>query len=369
MAAPFPAMRVDHVSIAMRAIGPTLARWQRLFPVRLRTPPRAGYDGEFRWTDFFLGDRKLELIESARPGSFVERFLAAYGQRWHHLSLDLEEGALDRYAAALEQGGLRIVDRGDYGGGDQTAFISPRTAPGILVQFWQVPGFRGEAPADYPTDPIAKRDGIRFRAGPLTLAVRSIDDALAWFRRTFLVEVPAPKRPSPAFGPRWPPPHLSPFPAPARFASATTNARGGTPSSAAPLAPPARRRISMRASRSSSSSTDVRPRGGSSPMCPRRCAPSAPAACASGWSRTSTPAWWGCSRSSGSPRSSTGSSIRRARGSRSPTRRSSTSRSRRSASRPPRRCMRATRSSPTSRAHGLPACAPCWSTARDGSSR
>ena len=189
MAAPFPAMRVDHVSIAVRAIGPTLARWQRLFPVRLRTPPRAGYDGDFRWTDFFLGDRKLELIESARPGSFVERFLAAYGQRWHHLSLDVEEGALDRYAAALERDGLRIVDRGDYGGGDQTAFISPRTAPGILVQFWQVPGWRGEQPADHPTEPVAERNGIRFRVRRPVVGVRSLDDALAWFRRTFPVEM------------------------------------------------------------------------------------------------------------------------------------------------------------------------------------
>src|SRR5207253_2784030 len=97
-------------------------------------------------------------------GSFVERFLAAYGQRWHHLSLDLEEGALDRYAAALERDGLRIVDRGDYGGGDQTAFISPRTAPGILVQFWQVPGFRGEAPAVDPLGAFLDRleaEGIR----------------------------------------------------------------------------------------------------------------------------------------------------------------------------------------------------------------
>src|SRR5437016_539762 len=99
MAGPFPAMHVDHVSIAVRAIAPTLARWQRLFPIRPRTPPRPGYDGDFRWTDFFLGDRKLELIESARPGSFVERFLAGYGQRWHHLSLDVEEGTLDRYPA------------------------------------------------------------------------------------------------------------------------------------------------------------------------------------------------------------------------------------------------------------------------------
>src|SRR5947199_63636 len=106
MAAPFPAMRVDHVSIAVRAMGPTLARWQRLFPVRLRRAPRPGYDGEFRWTDFFLGDRKLELIESARPGSFVERFLAAYGQRWHHLSLDLEEGALELVETTRVAGGF-----------------------------------------------------------------------------------------------------------------------------------------------------------------------------------------------------------------------------------------------------------------------
>jgi len=189
MAAAFPAIRVDHVSIAVQAIAPTLGRWQRLFPIRPRTPVRPGYDGEFRWTDFFLGDRKLELIESARAGSFVERFLAAYGQRWHHLSLDVEEGALDRYTAALEQDGLRIVDRGDYGNGDQTAFISPRTAPGILVQFWQVPGFRGDPPPDYPTDAVSERDGVRFRAAHLALAVRSIDDTLAWFRRTFPVAV------------------------------------------------------------------------------------------------------------------------------------------------------------------------------------
>ena len=194
MAGPFPAMHVDHVSIAVRAIAPTLARWQRLFPIRPRTPPRPGYDGDFRWTDFFLGDRKLELIESARPGSFVERFLAGYGQRWHHLSLDVEEGALDRYTAALERDGLRIVDRGDYGDGDQTAFISPRTSPGILVQFWQVPRFRGDPPADYPTDPVAERDGMRLRASHLALTVRSIDDTLAWFRRTFPIEVSEAKR-------------------------------------------------------------------------------------------------------------------------------------------------------------------------------
>ena len=160
----------------------------------MRVEPRPGYDGQFNWTDFYIGDFKLELIESARPGSFVERFLARRGEGFHHLSLEVEEGTLARYTAALEDEGLRIVDRGDYGNGDETAFISPRTSPGILVQFWQVPGFRGGRPADVPADPVAERDGVRFRVDHLALAVRSLDEALAWFRRVFPVEVTRPRQ-------------------------------------------------------------------------------------------------------------------------------------------------------------------------------
>ena len=194
MPASLPALRVDHVSIAVRAIAPALAFFRRVLPIRMRVEPRPGYDDQFVWTDFLVGDWKLELIESARPGSFVERFLARRGEGPHHLSIDVEEGRLGAYSAALERSGLRIVDRGDYGNGDETAFISPRTAPGILVQFWQVPGFHGAPPADHPTDPVATRDGVRFRVDHLALAVRSIDDTLAWFKRFFPVVAPRPKQ-------------------------------------------------------------------------------------------------------------------------------------------------------------------------------
>src|SRR3989442_3388086 len=146
MPASFPALRVDHVSIAVRAIAPALAFFRRVLPIRMRVEPRPGYDDQFVWTDFFVGDWKLELIESARPGSFVERFLARRGEGPHHLSIDVEEGRLAAYPVALERDGLRIVDRGDYGHGDQTALISPPTAPAILVQFGPAPGFPAPPP-------------------------------------------------------------------------------------------------------------------------------------------------------------------------------------------------------------------------------
>jgi methylmalonyl-CoA/ethylmalonyl-CoA epimerase len=189
----FPALRVDHVSVAVRAIAPALDLLRGILPIRMGQEPRDGYDGQFTWTDFFLGDWKLELIESARPGSFVERFLSRHGEGMHHLSIDVEEGALDAYLARLERAGLRIVDRGDYGEGNVTAFISPRTSPGILIQFWQVPGFRGEWPGGLPSDPVAQHDGVRFRVDHVALAVPSIDATLEWFRRVFPIDAPRPK--------------------------------------------------------------------------------------------------------------------------------------------------------------------------------
>jgi len=128
----FPALWVDHVSIAVRAIGPALDFLRRYLPVEMHVEPRPGYDDQFVWGDFFIGDWKLELIESARSDSFVERFLARRGEGFHHISINVEEGALD---------------------------------------------------------------GVRYRVDHVAVAVRSIDETLAWFRRAFPIDTPHPKRP------------------------------------------------------------------------------------------------------------------------------------------------------------------------------
>jgi hypothetical protein len=46
---------------------------------------------------------------------------------------------LDPLLAQLEADGVRIVDRHDFRNGRKTAFISPRSAHGVLIQFWQEP--------------------------------------------------------------------------------------------------------------------------------------------------------------------------------------------------------------------------------------
>ena len=141
MAIRVPALRVDHLSVAVHSLERALERFRRLLPVRMRVDPREGYDDQFRWTDFYVGDWKLELIESARPGSFVERFLARRGEGFHHVAIDVDR--LDPLVERLAADGMDVVERADLGGGRKTAFLHPRGAHGVLLQFWQEPEFGG----------------------------------------------------------------------------------------------------------------------------------------------------------------------------------------------------------------------------------
>jgi methylmalonyl-CoA epimerase len=183
-------LRVDHFSIAVRSIDSALEFFSRYLPVKLRVDKRPGYNDEFLWCDFYIGHVKLELIESARPGSFVERFLERRGEGIHHLSIEVD--ALDPLLERMQADGLRIVDRFDAGDGEKTAFISPRSAHGMLIQFWQVHDLVEPPPADTPRAPRLPGLDTRMRFDHLSVAVRSIDDGMGFFRRYFPITLERP---------------------------------------------------------------------------------------------------------------------------------------------------------------------------------
>jgi|GEM_PF-249159 len=186
-------LRVDHFSIAVRSIDRTLDFLSRYLPVRVNNPTRPGYTDDFRWCDFYVGHVKLELIESTRPDSFVDRFLEKRGEGIHHLSIEVSE--LDPMLERMERAGLRIVDRfrSTLDPNDQTAFLSPRSAHGMLVQFWQVA--KVEAPPAELTPRVTRMPGldVRMRFDHLSVAVRDIDVTMDFFRRWLPVEREQPR--------------------------------------------------------------------------------------------------------------------------------------------------------------------------------
>lgn len=169
-------MRVDHVSIAVNSIDQAFEFFQRHFPIRERNPRRLDQQksGAFYWRDFQLGGFAVELIEDlpARDG-FVTRFIAKHGEGFHHLSIEVNH--LDPIVEMLRRNGVRVVDEQDFADGAKTAFISPRSAFGTLIQFWQVPLLEN-APAGPAPD-----DGAHF--DHLALAVKDVDNAIEFFLR------------------------------------------------------------------------------------------------------------------------------------------------------------------------------------------
>lgn len=174
-------MRVNHLSIAVRDMEAALAFFRRHLPVVMLNDRLPGHTGDYEWCDFFVGNFKLELIQSSAAGSFVERFIAKRGEGLHHLSIEAPD--FERVIDDLERGGIRIVDRFEAGPDDKTAFISPRSAFGTLIQFWKSFGNEPEHPA------VAEHryDGqfVRVRLNHVAIAVRDIAAALAFFHRFF----------------------------------------------------------------------------------------------------------------------------------------------------------------------------------------
>jgi methylmalonyl-CoA epimerase len=186
-------LEVDHVSIAVPEIDAALAFFRRHFPLRMGVAKRQGYVDEFNWCDFHLGGFKLELIESARPDSFVERFLARRGPGFHHWSLYTDR--LVPLLARLEADGLRIVDRFDAGDGDVTAFISPRSCFGVLVQFWQASDVARPNRKDGATYRLRNGQTVQMRVDHIAIAVRDIEAALHYFAAYFPFALRRPPHP------------------------------------------------------------------------------------------------------------------------------------------------------------------------------
>jgi methylmalonyl-CoA/ethylmalonyl-CoA epimerase len=186
-------MRVDHVSIAVNDIDTALRFFRACLPIEMRVHKRQGYNDAFNWCDFYIGQFKLELIEACHPDSFVRRFVDKRGEGLHHLSIEVTE--LEPLVERLSANGVRIVDRFDGGDGDITAFISPRSAHGVLVQFWQVPHVA--TPARPRVVPFRLRNGetVHVRVNHVSMAVRSIERALEFYRRHFPAHEEHPKHP------------------------------------------------------------------------------------------------------------------------------------------------------------------------------
>src|SRR5215468_6037388 len=102
----------------------------------------------FAWGMYhYEGGGSIEILEPMGPQGFVQRFLAERGPGIHHVTFKVP--SLDAVCARAEAAGYGIVGRDDSDPEWREAFLHPKQALGIVVQFAQ-PGPSDDSPSALP---------------------------------------------------------------------------------------------------------------------------------------------------------------------------------------------------------------------------
>lgn len=125
--------RIDQVGIAVEDLDATLDLYARAFGIRPVSREHIEHDGvEEAMLD--VGGVHLQLVQSAREGSPIERFIERRGPGLHHLGIAVRD--LDAALDHLRGEGVELIDESPRigGGGHRIAFVHPRSTGGILIE-------------------------------------------------------------------------------------------------------------------------------------------------------------------------------------------------------------------------------------------
>jgi methylmalonyl-CoA epimerase len=125
---------VDHVAIAVRAESLHSAREFMTTVLRARRTFSSA-DPEFGFEHYLLGAFKIEILWPLAESSFLTKFLDKRGEGLHHITVVVDD--LEGTCARLANEEIHVVDKDTRNPSWMTAFISPRSAFGVLYQLAQ----------------------------------------------------------------------------------------------------------------------------------------------------------------------------------------------------------------------------------------
>ena len=140
--------RIHHVAIIVRDIEESLSVYRDLLGLELETVLPIESD---RVIIAFLGvgESKIELVQPTDDTTGVARFLAAKGEGFHHLCLEVPDVAAMLIDLAAR--GVELIDTTPRRGAEgPVAFLHPRAGRGVMVELIEAPGGPAWSALGYP---------------------------------------------------------------------------------------------------------------------------------------------------------------------------------------------------------------------------
>lgn len=125
--------RIEHVAIAVKSIAAMRDIFEKKLGIEME------YEEELpqyrtKLAMFPIGETYLELLESDKPDSGTNKWIAERGEGLFHLCLEVED--IEAALAELKGKGVALIDETPRTGhgGTRIAFIDPKSTGGLLFE-------------------------------------------------------------------------------------------------------------------------------------------------------------------------------------------------------------------------------------------
>jgi len=130
---------IHHIAILVEDLDASLTFWQDILglkPSKVSDMPQESARIAF----FPLAESEIELVQPTTTDSGLSRYLEKRGPGMHHLCLEVTD--ISALLVHLKANGVQLInDEPKIGeGGKLYAFIQPKSANGVLVELYQLPG-------------------------------------------------------------------------------------------------------------------------------------------------------------------------------------------------------------------------------------
>jgi len=129
--------RIHHVGVVVHDADAALGFFRDVMGLAV-TEDRVVEEQGVRGVLLQLGENEIELLQPTRNDTGVARFLESRGQTLHHICFNTDDvvGELAR----LKQAGVELIDQEPRDGlAGRIAFVHPKSAHGVLIEFAQSP--------------------------------------------------------------------------------------------------------------------------------------------------------------------------------------------------------------------------------------
>jgi lactoylglutathione lyase/methylmalonyl-CoA/ethylmalonyl-CoA epimerase len=130
--------KIDHIGIVVQDIEAALKVYRDALGLEL-TKTEFVPEQQVKIAFLPTGESEIELVQPTTDDSGIARYLARRGEGIHHICLEVDdiEAALAQVAAQ----GMELIDKTPRigSGGQKLAFVHPKSAHGVLIEFYERP--------------------------------------------------------------------------------------------------------------------------------------------------------------------------------------------------------------------------------------